>query len=1186
MENIIPETSRCKPVKLFKKSSFIDMYEGLQSLRSDEIFCDIKLETDDNKIITAHKVVLSAACPYFHAMFTNFAERNHDLVEMRHIDYSALLLLVNFIYSGQILITEENVQDILPAADILQLQGVKEACCDFLQSQLCPTNCIEINAFADLYNCTNLITTSEVYIHQHFSEVVGGKEFLSLSSEQVVKLISSDRLPVSSEEKVFESVISWVKYDLGTRQCILLKLMEHVRLPLTSKNFILKYVLKEPLIKNCFKCYQYVFEALNTLNSEELVPQTIQNTPRHGERVILVVGGIDSGLSNTLEWFDTRTNQWHFGPELITNHRRHSLVVINNNFVFDVGGYVHGLTPYRCVHVLDLTSESLSWQLIDDMLIERQFLGVGVINNNIYAVGGFNDIDGDLQSAEVFDYNTQTWQMIPNMSTLRSFFAVGVLNDLLYVVGGYDQSRQALDTVECYNPSNDMWSPVANMCVCRSGAGVGVLYGELYAVGGSNGSDLLKSVEKYSPRTGVWTPIADLHLPRKYAEVVALDGLLYAIGGMGDSSLLDFVERYNPNTNTWATVTAKWNIMRFTPGVVAINRPRHFTSCYLDKIRECHLPLQRPTQFKGIHTQFTMQNINQLPESRRCEAVKLYEKLSFSDIYEGLQSLWNGEIFCDIKLETDDKKIITAHKVVLSAASPYFHAMFTNFAERNHDLVEMRHIDYSALLLLVNFLYSGKILITEENVQDLLPAADILQLQGVKEACCDFLQSQLCSTNCIGINSIADLHSCTKLMTSSEIYINQHFSEVFGGDEFLLLSSEQVIKLISSDRLPVSSDEKVFESVIRWVKYDLSSRNSILPQLMEHVRLPLTSKDYIIKNVAEEPLIKNCLKSYHYVLKALNTLESEELVPQSIWNKPRHGEKVILVVGGINFGLRHSLEWFDTRTNLWNLGPELITNHRRHGLVVINDNFVFVVGGYVNCTSPYRSVCVLDLSAETLCWKPRNDMLVERKMLGVGVINNNIYAVGGYNDIDGHCRSAEIFDYNTKAWSMVCSMTTTRSLFAVGVLNDLLYVVGGHDQETHALDTVECYNPSIDMWRPVANMCVPRSCAGVGVLYGELYAVGGLNGSNLLSSVEKYSPRTRNWTTVADLLLPRKYAEVVALDGLLYVIGGTNESSLLDSVECYNPNTNTWATVTAKWNVARFSPGVVAINRPQRFTSC
>lgn len=33
-------------------------------------------------------------------------------------------------------------------------------------------------------------------------EVVGGDEFLSLSSEKVIKLISSDKLTVPSEEKV------------------------------------------------------------------------------------------------------------------------------------------------------------------------------------------------------------------------------------------------------------------------------------------------------------------------------------------------------------------------------------------------------------------------------------------------------------------------------------------------------------------------------------------------------------------------------------------------------------------------------------------------------------------------------------------------------------------------------------------------------------------------------------------------------------------------------------------------------------------------------------------------------------------------------------------------------------------------------------------------------------------------
>ncbi|XP_029347732.1 kelch-like protein 2 isoform X2 [Acyrthosiphon pisum] len=144
-----------------------------------------------------------------------------------------------------------------------------------------------------------------------------------------------------------------------------------------------------------------------------------------------------------------------------------------------------------------------------------------------------------------------------------------------------------------------------------------------------------------------------------------------------------------------------------------------------------------------------MQNTNQIPVSRKCKPAKTYKKSSFDDIYKGFQTLLKGEFFCDIKLKTDNQKIITAHKVVLSAASPYFHAIFTNRAERNHDLVAIRNVDYTALQLLVNYIYSGQIVVTKENVQNLLTAVDILEVQDVKEACCDFLQSQLCPTNCI-----------------------------------------------------------------------------------------------------------------------------------------------------------------------------------------------------------------------------------------------------------------------------------------------------------------------------------------------------------------------------------------------------------------------------------------------------
>ncbi|XP_001948331.2 kelch-like protein 2 isoform X1 [Acyrthosiphon pisum] len=292
-----------------------------------------------------------------------------------------------------------------------------------------------------------------------------------------------------------------------------------------------------------------------------------------------------------------------------------------------------------------------------------------------------------------------------------------------------------------------------------------------------------------------------------------------------------------------------------------------------------------------------MENLKQIPESKKCEQAKYeYIKSSYAGMFEVLQSLRQDEVFCDIKLKTDDKKIIFAHKVVLASASPYFHAMFTHFSERNHDVVVMKQLDSTALQVLVNFIYTGKIVINEENVRDLLSAANLLQLQEVKEACCNFLQSQLCSTNCFSINAIADLHSCTELLTSSELYIHQHFSEAADGDEFLSLSSEEVIKLISSDKLIVPSEEKVFESVIRWVKHELGTRKCILPQLMKHVRLPLASKHYILKKVVEEPLIKNSLVCKDYVIEALHfhLLKSDDIIPPNNRNTPRHRDNVIL----------------------------------------------------------------------------------------------------------------------------------------------------------------------------------------------------------------------------------------------------------------------------------------------------
>jgi kelch-like protein 2/3 len=60
--------------------------------------------------------------------------------------------------------------------------------------------------------------------------------------------------------------------------------------------------------------------------------------------------------------------------------------------------------------------------------------------------------------------------------------------------------------------------------------------------------------------------------------------------------------------------------------------------------------------------------------------------------------------------------------------------------------------------------------------QTLLPAANILQMTEVRDACCEFLQSQLHPSNALGIKAFADLHACTELFNYANTYCEQHFT--------------------------------------------------------------------------------------------------------------------------------------------------------------------------------------------------------------------------------------------------------------------------------------------------------------------------------------------------------------------------------------------------------------------------
>ena len=60
----------------------------------------------------------------------------------KDISPEAMELLIDFCYTTTITIEEENVQQLLPAACLLQMTQIQQYCCEFLSKQLHPSNCL------------------------------------------------------------------------------------------------------------------------------------------------------------------------------------------------------------------------------------------------------------------------------------------------------------------------------------------------------------------------------------------------------------------------------------------------------------------------------------------------------------------------------------------------------------------------------------------------------------------------------------------------------------------------------------------------------------------------------------------------------------------------------------------------------------------------------------------------------------------------------------------------------------------------------------------------------------------------------------------------------------------------------------------------------------------------------------
>lgn len=548
--------------------------------------------------------------------------------------------------------------------------------------------------------------------------------------------------------------------------------------------------------------------------------------------------------------------------------------------------------------------------------------------------------------------------------------------------------------------------------------------------------------------------------------------------------------------------------------------------------------------------------------------------------FKKMQGYLHRRQLTDVVLIAEDVRI-PAHRLVLSSVSDYFAAMFTNnLRESTETEIQMWSIDPPALKACIQYIYTGEVVLKESNVEKLLATASILQLSEVVEACCGFLVKQLHPSNCLGIRSFADRQSCSDLFRAAHNYTMEHFVEVTQNQEFMMLVADEVCNLFSSDDLNVPKEETVYYAVLAWANYDATSRRSDISKLLEHIRLPLLSPQFLSDAVDNNPLFKGDDKCQRLIVDAMkyHLLPERRPLMQSERTKPRKSTVgVLYAVGGMDSTKgATNIEKYELRTNAWTHVGHMSGRRLQFGVAVIEDK-LYVVGGRDGLKTLNTVECYYPKSKT---WNMLPSMGTHRHGLGVGVLEGPMYAVGGH-DGWSYLASVERYDPHSKQWSYVAPMSTPRSTVGVAVLDRKLYAVGGRDGSS-CLRSMEVYDPHTNRWSLCAPMSKRRGGLGVAVCNGCLYALGGHDApatqqtSKQFDCVERYDPRSDTWCTVSPMSLCRDAVGVSVLGDRLFAVGGYDGQTYLATVECYDPQTGIW-TVAASLSPGRAGACVVQV---------
>uniref|UniRef100_A0A9J8CAD0 Kelch like family member 29 n=1 Tax=Cyprinus carpio carpio TaxID=630221 RepID=A0A9J8CAD0_CYPCA len=555
-----------------------EMLKELNQQRREKEFTDLKIIVE-GKEFEVHQNVLASCSLYFKDLVKRSSRETGSgeklELKMTNIGADVLELLLEFVYTGSLVIHSANAKTLLEAANKFQFNTFCKVCVSFLEKQLTAANCLGVLAMAEAMCCTELHNMAKAFALQNFPDVAGQDEILSISKEDLINYLSNDSLNTKAEELVYETVIKWIKKDPVGRVQHISELLAVVRLPFIHPSYLLNVVDNEELIKSSEACRDLVNEAkryhmLPHARQEMPTPRTRPRLSAGVAEVIVLVGGRQAiGMNQrsltAVTCFNPQNSKWYPLASLPFYDREFFSVISAGDNIYLSGGTESGVTVADVWCYMSLLD---NWNLVSRMTVSRCRHNSLVYDGKLYTIGGLG-VAGNLEHVERYDTITNQWETVSPLPKPVHSAAATVCGGKIYVFGGVNEAGRSAGVLQSYVPQTNTWSFIESPMIDNKYAPAVSLNGFIFILGGA----YARATTIYDPDKGNIKAGPNMNHSRQFCSAAILDGKIYATGGIVSSEgpALGNMETFDPCTNTW-TLLQNLPCPLFRHGCVVIKK--------------------------------------------------------------------------------------------------------------------------------------------------------------------------------------------------------------------------------------------------------------------------------------------------------------------------------------------------------------------------------------------------------------------------------------------------------------------------------------------------------------------------------------------------------------------------------------------------------------------------------------